>query len=42
MQQGFAETECTSDDEGGTARKKVAALRRMGRAGMGKVRKVTR
>jgi len=31
-----------SDDEGGTARKKVAALRRMGRGGVGRVRKATR
>jgi hypothetical protein len=28
VQQGFEEWECTSDDEKGSARKKVAALRR--------------
>jgi hypothetical protein len=28
VQQGFEEWECTSDDETGSARKKVAALRR--------------
>src|SRR5277367_2753161 len=42
VQQGFDGTECTSDDEGGSARKKVAALRRMGRGGVGKMRRVTK
>lgn len=42
MQQGFDGTECISDDEVGSARKKVAALRRMGRGGVGKMRRVTK
>jgi hypothetical protein len=42
VRQGFEDAECMSDDEGGSARKKVAALRRMGRGSVGRVRKVTK
>jgi hypothetical protein len=41
-QQGFKDADCMSDDEGGSARKKVAALRRIGRGSVGRVRKVTK
>jgi len=39
IQQGFEEEDCVSDDEKGSARKRVAVLRRMGRNGGGKAGK---